>query len=93
MESPWIAKTATTCFPRRPWRRPPRRGTRPRKSLSTSARFFEEVEKAGGPLPELAGPLDSLENIDDGLGLHGNQNVHVWGNQNEDLLLSTKRPG
>jgi len=61
------------------------------KVLATSARFFEEVEKAGGQIPELDGVLDSLESNCCGTGLHGNRNLYTWNNQNEDLLLSVEK--
>ncbi|HPM79076.1 MAG TPA: hypothetical protein PLF81_00155 [Candidatus Anammoximicrobium sp.] len=62
-----------------------------RKVLATSARFFEEVERTGCKLPELKGPLDSLESFCCGTGLHGNRNLYTWNNQNEDLLLAVER--
>lgn len=62
-----------------------------KKVLATSARFFEEVERAGGPLPELQGVLDSLESFCCGMGLHGNRNLYTWNNQHEDLLVSLEK--
>lgn len=62
-----------------------------RKVLATSARFFEEVERTGCTLPELGGPLDSLESFCCGTGLHGNRNLYTRSNQNEDLLLAVER--
>jgi alpha-mannosidase len=59
--------------------------------LTTSARFFREVEQAGSPLPELKGVLDSLESFCCGTGLHGNQNLYTWNNQLEDLLLTLEK--
>lgn len=62
-----------------------------KKILSNSARFFQEVERAGGKLPELSGPLDSLESFCCGTGLHGNRNLYTRNNQTEDLLLSVEK--
>lgn len=61
------------------------------KVLATSARFFEEVEKAGGTIPELKGVLDSLESFCCGTGLHGNRSLYSRSNQHEDLLLSIEK--
>jgi len=61
------------------------------KILSTSARYFEELEKAGGTLPEHRGVLDSLESFCCGTGLHGNRNLYTWNNQHEDLLLAVEK--
>ena len=59
--------------------------------LGTSARFFQETDRASGALPELGGPLDSLESFSCGTGLHGNRNLYTLNNQNEDLLLAVER--
>lgn len=62
-----------------------------KKVLSTSVRFLEEIEKSGGPLPEMQGVLDSLESFACTMGLFGNQNIYAWNNQNEDLLLNVEK--
>ncbi len=58
--------------------------------LSTSARYFHELESSGAEIPELNGVLDSLEAHSEG-GLHGNRNLYVGCSRNEDLLLCLEK--
>lgn len=58
--------------------------------LSTSARYFHELESSGAAIPELRGVLDSLEAHSEG-GLHGNRNLYVGCARNEDLLLCLEK--
>jgi len=58
--------------------------------LSTSARYFHELESGGAAIPEMRGVLDSLEAHSEG-GLHGNRNLYVGCSRNEDLLLCLEK--
>ena len=58
--------------------------------LSTSARYFHELESSGDDIPEMKGVLDSLEAHSEG-GLHGNRNLYVECSRNEDLLLCLEK--
>jgi len=62
-----------------------------KRIMATSARYFEEVEKAGDQVPELHGVLDSLESFCCGTGLLGNRNLYTLNNQHEDLLLNVEK--
>jgi alpha-mannosidase len=61
-----------------------------KKIISTVARYFEECEKYGGQLTELEGPLDS-HGYYTAAALHGNHNIYMHNNRNEDLLLSLEK--
>ena len=61
-----------------------------KKILSTVARYFEEVERRGDQVTEMEGVLDSLE-FYHSAGTHGNRNLFVRNNRNEDLLLSAEK--
>ncbi|MFV2065923.1 MAG: glycosyl hydrolase-related protein [Pirellulales bacterium] len=58
--------------------------------LSTSARYFHELESSDAAVHEMQGVLDSLEAYSEG-GLHGNRNLYVGCARNEDLLLCLEK--